>query len=73
MLWPRVEGPVASWPARLASTFEGPGRLPTQTLMFMSAGIEGSAAMAERLEDARAEAAADHRRLFRAGLAAHGR
>jgi hypothetical protein len=37
--------------------------------MFMSGGIEGSAVMAELLEDAWA----DHRRLLWAGLAAHGR
>jgi hypothetical protein len=41
--------------------------------MFLSADIDGSAAMAERLGDARAGVVADHRRLFRAGLAAHGR
>jgi hypothetical protein len=41
--------------------------------MFMSVGIEGSAAMAERLGDAWAGTVADHRRLLRAGLAAHGR
>ena len=45
--------------------------MATQTLMFMSAGIEGSAAMAERLGDA--GAAADYCRLLRAGLAVHGR
>jgi hypothetical protein len=39
--------------------------------MFMSAGIEGSATIAERLGDA--AATADHRRLLRAGLATHGR
>jgi hypothetical protein len=41
--------------------------------MFMSAGLEGSAAMAEQLGAAWAVAVADHRRLFRAGLPAHGR
>jgi class 3 adenylate cyclase len=45
----------------------------TQTLTFLSADIEGSAAMAERPGDAWAGVVADHHRLLRAGLAAHGR
>jgi len=44
----------------------------TQTLMFLFADIEGSAAMRERLGDAYAGVLADYRRLVRAGLAAHG-
>jgi hypothetical protein len=50
----------------------GLGLVATQTLMFLFAGIEGWAAMAGRLGDARAGVAADSYRLIRAGLAAHG-
>jgi class 3 adenylate cyclase len=49
------------------------GLVATQTLTFLSADIEGSAAMAERLGDAWAGVVADHHRLLRAGLAAYGR
>jgi class 3 adenylate cyclase len=50
-----------------------PGLVATQTRTFLSADIEGPAAMAERLGDADAGVAVDHHRLVRAGLAAHGR
>ena len=46
--------------------------MATQTLMFLFADIEGSAAMRERLGDAYAGVLADYCRLVRAGLAAHG-
>jgi class 3 adenylate cyclase len=52
---------------------ERPGLVATQTRTFLSADIEGPAAMAERLGDADAGVAVDHHRLVRAGLAAHGR
>jgi len=42
----------------------------TQTLMFLFADIEGSAAMAQRLGEA--GVAAGRRRLFRKGQAGHG-
>jgi class 3 adenylate cyclase len=59
---------------RLASTLmRSLGLVATQTLTFLSADIEGSAAMAERLGDAWAGVVADHHRLLRAGLAAYGR
>ena len=48
------------------------GLVATQTLMFLFADIEGSTEMAQRLGDAYAGVLADHRRLIRAGLAAHG-
>jgi class 3 adenylate cyclase len=64
---------VGSWPVRLASiSMRGLGLVATQTLMFSFAGIDGSAAMAQRLGDAYAGVLADYHRLFRAGLAAHG-
>jgi predicted ATPase/class 3 adenylate cyclase/DNA-binding CsgD family transcriptional regulator len=44
----------------------------TQTLTFLFAGIEGSTAMAGPQRDAWAGVLADHHRLVRAGLAAHG-
>jgi hypothetical protein len=53
-------------------SMRGLGLVATQTLMFLFAGIEGWAAMAGRLGDARAGVAADSYRLIRAGLAAHG-
>jgi class 3 adenylate cyclase len=43
-----------------------------QTLTFLFADIDGSAAMAQRPGDVWAGAVADFHRLFRAGLAAHG-
>ena len=46
--------------------------MATQTLTFLFADIEGSAAMSQRLGDGWAGVLADHRRLIRAGLAAHG-
>ena len=46
--------------------------MATQTLTFLSADIEGSAAMAQRLSDMYAGAAAGHHGLIQAGLAAHG-
>ena len=69
----RLRRPVGFWPVRLASiSMRGLGLVATQTLMFLFAGIEGSAAMAQRLGDAYAGVLAGHRRLVRAGLAAHG-
>jgi class 3 adenylate cyclase len=43
-----------------------------QTITFLFADLEGSTAMLHRLGDAGAGGLADHRRLIRAGLAAHG-
>jgi hypothetical protein len=40
--------------------------------MFLSVGIEGSAAMVQRLGNEYAGAAADCHRLIRGSLAAHG-
>ena len=51
----------------------GLGPVATQTHTFFFADIEDSAAMTRRLGDAYAGVAADHHRLIRAGLAAHGR
>ena len=65
---------MAFWAVRLASTStRSPGLVATQTLTFLFADIEGSAEMAQRLGDGWAGALADRHRLFRAGLAAHGR
>jgi predicted ATPase/class 3 adenylate cyclase/DNA-binding CsgD family transcriptional regulator len=44
----------------------------TQTFTFLFTDIEGSTAMVARLEDAWAGVLADHHRLVRAALAAHG-
>jgi len=44
----------------------------TQTFTFLFTDIEGSTAMAARLGDAWAGVLADHHRLVRAALAAHG-
>jgi class 3 adenylate cyclase len=49
------------------------GLVATQTLTFLFADVEGSAAVLQRPGDAYAGVAADHRWLLRAGLAAHGR
>ncbi len=46
--------------------------MATQTLTFLFTDIEGSTAMSKRLGDGWAGVLADHRRLIRAGLAAHG-
>ena len=48
------------------------GLVATQMLMFSFAGIEDSATMVQRLGEASAGVAADHRGLLRTGLAAHG-
>jgi hypothetical protein len=71
--WPRgceargfLGGPVS------VNLDEGPGLVATQTLMFLFAGIEGSAAVVQRLVDACPGVRADHYRLIGAGLAAHG-
>ena len=64
---------MASWPVRLASnSTKSPGMVAAQTLMFLFADIEGSAAMVRRLGDGYPGVLADHRRLIRAGLAVHG-
>jgi hypothetical protein len=64
---------VAFWPVRLASiSMRGRGLVATQTLMFLSAGIEGAAALSQRLGDAYAGVLAGHCRLLRKGLAGHG-
>ena len=61
------------WPVRLASiSMRGLGLVATQTLMFLFAGIEGSAAVGQRLGDAYGGVLAGHRRLVRAGLAVYG-
>jgi hypothetical protein len=44
----------------------------TQALMFLFVGIEGAAALSQRLGDAYAGVLAGHGRLTWAGLAAHG-
>ena len=49
-----------------------PGLVATQTRMFLFADIEDSAAMKRRLGDGSAGVLADHHRLIRASLAAHG-
>ena len=46
--------------------------MATQTVTYLFASIEGSAAMRQRLGGAYAGALAAQRRLIRAGLAAHG-
>ena len=46
--------------------------MATQTLTFLFTDIEGSTAMVRRLGDAWAGVLADHHRLIRAALAAHG-
>jgi predicted ATPase/class 3 adenylate cyclase len=46
--------------------------LATQTLTFLFTDIEGSTAMLQHLGDAYAQVLADHHRLIRAALAAHG-
>jgi predicted ATPase/class 3 adenylate cyclase len=46
--------------------------LATQTLTFLFTDIEGSTAMLLRLGDAYAQVLADHHRLVRSALAAHG-
>jgi class 3 adenylate cyclase len=51
---------------------EGLGLMATQTLIFLFADIEGLAAMGRRLGGAYERGLADHHRLIRAGLAAHG-
>jgi hypothetical protein len=61
------------WPTRLASiSMRGLGLVATQTLMFLFAGIGGSAAMVQWRADAYAGAPADYHWLTGAGLAAHG-
>jgi hypothetical protein len=73
MFWPRgLRRPVGFWPARLASiSMRGRGLVAAQTLMFLFAGVEGSAAISQRLEDVYAVTAGCHR-LVGAGLAGHG-
>jgi class 3 adenylate cyclase len=51
---------------------ENPGPVATQTLTFLFADIDGSAAMSRRNEDAYAGELADRHRLLRAPRAAHG-
>jgi predicted ATPase/class 3 adenylate cyclase/DNA-binding CsgD family transcriptional regulator len=64
---------VAFWPRRLAATLmRSLGLVATQTLTFLFTTIEGSTAMVQRLGDAYAGVLADHHRLIRAALAAHG-
>jgi class 3 adenylate cyclase len=48
------------------------GLVATQTLTFLFADIEGSAAMVRLLGDACAAGLADHHRLIRAGLVTYG-
>jgi len=61
-----VAGPVS------VNLDEGPELVATQTLMFLFADIEGSAAVVQRPVDAYPGVRADRYRLIRAGLAAHG-
>jgi hypothetical protein len=49
----------------------GLGLVATQTLMFLFADIESSAAVVQRLMDAYPGVRADRRRLTRAALAAY--
>ena len=64
---------MAFWPVRFASiSMRSLGLVATQKLTFLFADIEGSAAVWQRLGDAYAAVLADHHRLIRAGLAAHG-
>jgi hypothetical protein len=49
----------------------GLGLVATQTLIFLFAGTEGSAAVGQRLGDAYGGMLADDRRLVRAGVAAY--
>src|SRR5215469_13371754 len=66
-------GLVAFWPVRLAATsMRSPGLVDTQTLTFLFTDIEGSTAMVQRLGDAWPGVLADHHRLMRTALAAHG-
>jgi predicted ATPase/class 3 adenylate cyclase/DNA-binding CsgD family transcriptional regulator len=51
---------------------EKPWAVATQTLTFLFTDIEGSTAMLQRVRDAYAEVLADHHRLIRTALAAHG-
>ena len=46
--------------------------MATETLTFLFTDIQGSTAMAQRLGDAWAGVLADHHRLIRAGVTAHG-
>jgi hypothetical protein len=73
MFWPRGQE-AGGFPAGAVSVNldEGPGLMAKQTLMFLFAGIGGSAAMAQRLGDVYAGMAAGAHRLIRTGLAAHG-
>jgi hypothetical protein len=73
MFWPRLSRP-AGFPVGAVSVNldEGPGLVATQTLMFLFAEIEVSAAIMQRLADARARGGGRQSRLIRAGLAAHG-
>jgi hypothetical protein len=60
--------PVAFWPVRVGvGLVEKPGLVGTQTLMFLSADIEGSAAMVQRLGNARSGVLADCGRLISRG------
>jgi len=70
--WPRgsVTGGFLASPVSV-NLDEGPELVATQTLMFLFADIESSAAVVQRLVDACPGVRADHCRLIRAGLAAH--
>ena len=64
---------MAFYPGRSGSTSTGSLKpLATQTLTFLFTDIEGSTALLRRLGGAYAEVLTAHRRLIRAGLAAHG-
>ena len=71
--WPRLRaggflaGPVG------VNLEEKPGLVATQTLTFLFADIEGSAAMVQRLGGGVRGVLAGHGRLIRAGLAGYGR
>src|SRR6516165_298959 len=69
----RLRRLVAFWPVRSASTSTRKRwAVTTQTFTFLFTDIEGSTAMAERLGNAWAGVLADHHRLIRGALAAHG-
>jgi class 3 adenylate cyclase len=64
---------VGFLPVRLASiSMRGLGLVATQTLTFLFADIEGSAAMVRLLGYAYTAGLADHHQRIRAGLVAYG-
>src|SRR5215469_2148699 len=73
MLAPFGRGSDGFWAGAVGVNFdEKPWAVATQTLTFLFTDIEGSTALVQRLGDAWPGVLADHHRLIRAGLAAHG-